>query len=100
MAKVSFRMASASRGVGIRRTDQHGARKSAYEVSDHHRTAVPAAHPRTGSKDGMTAAFSAGIRHKPETAFGMMLADILEETVPGHSRPNFCDLIRGSRFAE
>jgi hypothetical protein len=26
------------------------------------------------------------------------LSDILEETVPGYVRPNFCDYIRGSRF--
>jgi hypothetical protein len=35
---------------------------------------------------------------EPETAFGTMYTDILEETVPGYVRPNFCDYIRGSRF--
>jgi hypothetical protein len=27
-----------------------------------------------------------------------MNTDILEATVPGYVRPNFCDFIRGSRF--
>ena len=27
-----------------------------------------------------------------------MNTDILEATVPGYVRPNFCDYIRGSRF--
>ena len=35
---------------------------------------------------------------KPETTFGTMNTDILEATVPGYVRPNFCDYIRNSRF--
>jgi hypothetical protein len=68
------------------------------EVPERQRTAVLAAHPRTGFKEGIIAAFSAGLRDKPETAFGTMYTDVLEETVPGYVRPNFCDLIRGSRL--
>jgi hypothetical protein len=68
------------------------------ELSDNQRAAVLAAHPRTNFKQGIIAAFSAGIREKLETAFGTMYTDILEETVPGYARPNFCDYIRGSRF--
>ena len=69
------------------------------ELSDDQRAAVLAAHPRTDFKEGIIAAFSAGIREKPETAYGTMYTDILEETVPGYVRPNLCDYIRGSRFA-
>jgi HD domain-containing protein len=69
------------------------------ELSDDQRAAILAAHPRANFKEGIIAAFSAGIREKPETAFGTMYTDILEETVPGYVRPNFCDYIRGSRFA-
>jgi hypothetical protein len=58
-----------------------------------------AAHPRTGFKTGIVEAFSAGMRDKPETAFGTMNTDILEATVPGYVKPNFCDYIRNSRFA-
>src|SRR3954452_19731849 len=69
-------------------------------LSADQRAAVIAAHPRTNFKEGMIAAFSAGIRDKPETAFGTMNSDILEETVPGYVKPNFCDMIRDSPFAE
>ena len=62
------------------------------------RDAVLAAHPRTLFKSGVIAALAAGIRDKPETATGTMLADILEATVPGYVRPNLCELIQSSRF--
>jgi hypothetical protein len=68
------------------------------ELSGEQREAVLAAHPRTGCKAGIVEAFSAGMRDKPETAFGTMNTDILEATVPGYVRPNFCDYIRDSRF--
>jgi hypothetical protein len=69
------------------------------ELSAHQREAVLAAHPRTDFKPGIVEAFSAGMSDKPETAFGTMNTDILEATVPGYVRPNFCDYIRDSRFA-
>jgi hypothetical protein len=68
------------------------------ELTADQRTAVLAAHPRTGFKAGIVEAFSAGMRDKPETTFGTMNTDILEATVPGYARPNFCDYIRNSRF--
>jgi hypothetical protein len=68
------------------------------ELSPEQREAVLAAHPRTDFKTGIVEAFSAGMREKPETAFGTMNTDILEATVPGYARPNFCDYIRDSRF--
>ena len=67
-------------------------------LSAEQRTAVLAVHPRSGFKEGIIAAFSAGMRDKPETVFGTMNTDILEATVPGYVRPDFCDYIRGSRF--
>ena len=30
---------------------------------------------------------------KPATVFGPMNGDVLERTLPGYRRPNFCDLI-------
>ena len=68
------------------------------ELSAEKRTEVLAAHPRTGFKTGIVEAFSLGMRDKPETTFGTMNTDILEATVPGYVRPNFCDYIRDSRF--
>jgi hypothetical protein len=67
-------------------------------LSAEQREAVLGVHPRTGFKTGIVEAFSAGMRDKPETAFGTMNTDILEATVPGYVRPNFCDYIRDSRF--
>jgi hypothetical protein len=63
------------------------------------REAVLEVHPRTGFKQGIVEAFSAGMRDKPATTFGTMNTDILEATVPGYVRPNFCDYIRRSPFA-
>jgi HD domain len=68
------------------------------ELSEHQRAEVLEAHPRTNFKEGIIEAFSAGMRDKPETTFGTMNTDILEATLPGYRRPNFCDLIRASRF--
>jgi hypothetical protein len=68
------------------------------ELSAGQREHVLAAHPRTGFKEGIVEAFSAGMRDKPETTFGTMNTDILETTLPGYVRPNFCELIRNSRF--
>jgi hypothetical protein len=68
------------------------------ELSPQQRENVLAAHPRVDFKEGIIDAFSAGMRFKPDTTFGTMNTDVLEETVPGYVRPNFCDIIRSSRF--
>jgi hypothetical protein len=69
------------------------------ELTPDQRDAVLAVHPRTGFKTGIVEAFSAGMRDKPETTFGTMNTDILEATVPGYVRPDFCEYIQHSRFA-
>ena len=61
---------------------------------------VIAAFPRVDFKHRIIHAFSAGIAHKPETAFGNVKADVLERTLPGYVRPNFCEMILRSKFAE
>jgi hypothetical protein len=68
------------------------------ELTPEQRDEVIAAHPREDFKTGIIEAFSAGMRDKPETTFGTMNVDVLAETLPGYVRPNFCDIIRGSRF--
>jgi hypothetical protein len=70
------------------------------ELSAEQRELVLAAHPRPGFKTGIIEAFAAGMRDKPETTFGTMNTDVLEETVPGYVRPNFCDIIRASHFQD
>jgi hypothetical protein len=69
------------------------------DLSADERDEVLAVLPRVHFKEGIIQAFGAGIAHKPETAFGNVKADVLERTLPGYVRPNFCDLILASRFA-
>jgi HD domain len=57
------------------------------------RDAVLAAYPRVDFKQGIVRAFADGFAHKPATTFGTMNTDVLERTLPGYRRPNFCDLI-------
>jgi hypothetical protein len=63
------------------------------EVPPADRAAVLAAFPRTEFKRGIVRAFADGFAHKPATTFGTMNADVLEVTVPGFRRTNFCALI-------
>ena len=78
------------------RYDLYGAPLDALTAEQ--RDAVLAAHPRTKFNSGMIEALAAGIHDKPETATGTMMADVLEATVPGYVRPNFCELLKSSRF--
>jgi HD superfamily phosphodiesterase len=70
------------------------------ELMPAEREEILAALPRVDFKHRIIDAFGAGIAHKPETAFGNVKADVLERTLPGYVRPNFCDMILGSKFAE
>jgi HD domain len=63
------------------------------------RDAVIAAHPRQGFKEGIIEALAGGVRDKPQTAFAAFQMDILDATMPDYVRPNFCDIVRSSRFA-
>ena len=69
------------------------------DLDDDTRAAVLQALPRPDFKEGIIQAFGAGIADKPETAFGNVKADVLERTLPGYVRPNFCDMILASKFA-
>ena len=57
------------------------------------REAVLAAYPRVDFECGIVRAFVDGLADRPATAFGTFNADLLERTLPGYRRPNFCDLI-------
>jgi hypothetical protein len=63
------------------------------EILASDRDAVLAGYPRLDFKRGIVRAFSDGFASKPATAFGTMNSDVLERTLPGYRRPNFCDLI-------
>jgi hypothetical protein len=70
------------------------------DISQAQREQVLAALPRVDFKNQIIQAFGAGIAHKPQTAFGNVKADVLERTLPGYRRPNFCEMILASPFAE
>ena len=70
------------------------------EHSDDEREAVVKAHPRTAHfKEDIIQAFFDGIKHKPETTFGNVKADVLADKDPAFRRGNFCSVIRQSRWA-
>jgi HD superfamily phosphodiesterase len=67
------------------------------QYSDAEREAVVQAHPRTDHfKEDIVQAFYDGIKHKPETTFGNVKADVLADKDPAFERINFCSVIRRS----
>ena len=63
------------------------------------REAIVDAYPRTeGFKEDIIQAFYDGIKHKPETTFGNVKADVLADKDAKFQRMNFCSVIRGSRW--
>jgi hypothetical protein len=61
--------------------------------------AVAHAHPRPAYfKEDTIQAFYDGIKHKPETTFGNVKADVLADKDPHFHRGNFCSVIRGSAW--
>jgi len=69
------------------------------EFSGVDREAIVAAYPRTEHfKEDIIRAFYDGIRHKPETTFGNVKADVLADKDPRFQRTNFCSMIRDSQW--
>ena len=69
------------------------------EFSDADREAIVAAYPRTEHfKEDIIQAFYDGIKHKPETTFGNVKADVLADKDPKFQRMNFCSIIRCSQW--
>ncbi|MHC2104149.1 MULTISPECIES: HD domain-containing protein [unclassified Methylobacterium] len=67
------------------------------DYSDAERSAVVRAHPRTPHfKEDIIQAFYEGIRHKPETTFGNVKADVIADKEPHFHAGNFCRVIRES----
>jgi hypothetical protein len=63
------------------------------------REAIVAAYPRTEHfKEDIIQAFYDGIKHKPETTFGNVKADVLADKDPKFQPMNFCSIIRGSQW--
>jgi hypothetical protein len=69
------------------------------EYSESERKAVVHAHPRTERfKEDIIQAFYDGIKHKPDTTFGNVKADVLADKDPAFRRANFCSVIRESAW--
>jgi hypothetical protein len=67
--------------------------------TDSDRNAVVQAFPRGANfKEDILQAFYDGIKHKPETTFGNVKADVLADKDPGFLRGNFCSVIRNSSW--
>ncbi|MCF2501351.1 HD domain-containing protein [Dyadobacter chenhuakuii] len=56
--------------------------------------------PRNGLKKNMVATFYEGFKHKPQTTYGSMNADICASMLPGYVRPDFCEAIVQSPWSE
>jgi hypothetical protein len=69
------------------------------EYSDAEREVVVKAFPRTPHfKEDIIQAFYDGIKHKPETTFGNVKADVLADKDSHFKRGNFCSVIRHSHW--
>ena len=63
------------------------------------REAVVRAFPRTPRfKEDIIQVFYNGIKHKPDTTFGNVKADVLADKDPHFHRGNFCSVIRCSHW--
>ena len=62
--------------------------------------AVTAAHPRPEFKNRILAAFNDGMKHRPQTTFGTMNADVLERFDPTFERDNLVEHILNSTWPE
>jgi hypothetical protein len=71
------------------------------EFGDEQREQIVAAHPRGDHfKERIIQAFFDGIKHKPETTFGNVKADVLERMDPNYKRINFCNVILESAWPD
>jgi hypothetical protein len=69
------------------------------EFTQAERHAVVHAHPRAGQfKEEIIQAFYDGIRHKPDSTFGNVKADVLADKDPTFRPENFCRVIRASAW--
>lgn len=69
-------------------------------ISEETRQQITKAFPRNQFKQNILHAFLEGFKHKPETTYGTINADICEVLLPGYKRPNFCNHVLHSRWEE
>jgi hypothetical protein len=61
---------------------------------------VTRAHPRPDFKREILRAFTDGFKHRPDSTFGTVNADVLEHFVPGFRHTDFVDVIQHSSWPE
>ncbi|AZN41727.1 HD domain-containing protein [Paenibacillus albus] len=69
-------------------------------ISTEAREQIVKAFPRNRFKQRILDAFLEGFKHKPETTYGTINADVCEMLLPGYVRPNFCHHVLHSRWDE
>jgi HD domain len=70
------------------------------QFTDEQREAVVAAHPRGPNfKESIIETFADGMKHRPESTFGTVNADVLALKDATYKRVNFCNGIRESAWA-
>lgn len=70
------------------------------ELSPEALDAVTAAHPRPDFKKRILAAFNDGMKHRPDSTFATMNADVLAHFDPAFRRQDFVDLILNNTWPE
>jgi HD superfamily phosphodiesterase len=70
------------------------------EIAAEDRAAVVAAHERPGFKENILRRFADGMQDRPDTTFGTMNDDVLAHFVPGFTRSDFVEIIRGSLWRD
>jgi hypothetical protein len=69
------------------------------QYTDEERQSVVKAFPRTPQfKEDIIQAFYDGIKHRPDTTFGNVKADVVADKEPHFHRGNFCSVIRNSAW--
>lgn len=69
-------------------------------ITDEQRQATVEAHPRPDFKNQILAAFTNGLKDRPETTFGNVKADVLKHFLPGFQRGDFVEVIRNNSWSE
>ena len=69
-------------------------------ITEDQRQAVVDAHPRPDFKNQILAAFTDGLKDRPETTFGNVKADVLTHFVPGFQRGDFVEVIQNNAWPE
>ncbi|MEV0283892.1 MULTISPECIES: HD domain-containing protein [unclassified Kribbella] len=64
------------------------------------RAQIVAAHPRPDFKNRILTAFTEGIKHRPQTTFGNVKADVLTHYLPDFHPTDFVEVVKNSNWPE